>query len=79
MDVARPKAELGDRARRILRDLADVSREGALGLLAATDGSVKLALLMELGGLEAPQAREHLAAHGPSLRTALLQLAKVPQ
>jgi N-acetylmuramic acid 6-phosphate (MurNAc-6-P) etherase len=43
------------------------------------DGSVKLALLMELGGLEAPQAREHLAAHGPSLRTALLQLPKVPQ
>ena len=79
VDVAVTNAKLEDRALRILRDLAEVSRERGLELLAATDGSVKLALLMELGGLEAPQAREHLAAHGPSLRTALFQLAQGPQ
>ena len=79
VDVAVTNAKLEDRALRILRDLAEVSRERGLALLAATDGSVKLALLMELGELEAPQAREHLAAHGPSLRSALFQLVQGPQ
>jgi len=79
VDVAVTNVKLEDRALRILRDLADVPKERGQTLLAATAGSVKLALLMELGGLEASQAREHLASHGPSLRTALVQLAQDPQ
>ena len=79
VDVAVTNAKLEDRALRILRDLAGVPRERGLTLLAAAGGSVKVALLMEQGGLEAIQARQCLAAQGSSLREALAQLSKGPQ
>jgi N-acetylmuramic acid 6-phosphate etherase len=79
VDVAVTNAKLEDRALRILRDLAGVPRERGLTLLAAAGGSVKLALLMEQGGLEAGLARQHLDAQGSSLRLALAQLSQGPQ
>lgn len=71
VDVAVTNAKLEDRALRILRDLADVPRERGAELLAAAEGSVKLALLMAATGLDAQAARAQLASHGPSLRRTL--------
>ena len=79
VDVAVTNAKLEDRALRILRDLAGVPRERGLALLAAAGGSVKVALLMEHSGLEAPRARQCLEARGSSLREALAQLPQGPQ
>jgi N-acetylmuramic acid 6-phosphate etherase len=79
VDVAVTNAKLEDRALRMLEDLAAVPRERGRMLLAAADGSVKLALLMELAGLDAVSARQRLAAHGASLRRALAQPANAPQ
>ncbi|MFM8278580.1 MAG: N-acetylmuramic acid 6-phosphate etherase [Cyanobium sp.] len=71
VDVAVTNAKLEDRALRILRDLAAVSRDEAAALLDQAGGSVKQALLMALTGVSAQQARATLADHGPSLRQAL--------
>lgn len=71
VDVAVTNSKLEDRALRILRDLAGLSREQAATLLAQAEGSVKLALLMAASGLDAQAAREQLARHGPSLRRTL--------
>jgi N-acetylmuramic acid 6-phosphate etherase len=79
VDVAVTNTKLEDRALRMLEDLAAVPRERGRTLLAAADGSVKLALLMELAGLDAVSARQRLAAHGASLRRALAQPANAPQ
>ena len=76
VDVAVTNSKLEDRALRILRDLAGVDRQDGAALLTAAGGSVKLALLMSVTGLEAVAAQRHLAAHGPSLRAAL---AAAPQ
>lgn len=71
VDVAVTNAKLEDRALRILHDLADVPRERGLDLLAQASGSVKLALLMERCGLDAPAARQRLSRCGGNLRQAL--------
>ena len=76
VDVAVTNSKLEDRALRILRDLAGVDRQEGGLLLTAAGGSVKLALLMSLTGLEATAAQRHLTDHGPSLRAAL---AAAPQ
>jgi N-acetylmuramic acid 6-phosphate etherase len=76
VDVAVTNSKLEDRALRILRDLAGVDRQDGGLLLTAAGGSVKLALLMSLTGLEATAAQRHLTDHGPSLRAAL---AAAPQ
>ena len=59
------------RALRILRDLAGVERARGAELLMEAQGSVKLALLMALTGLDAESASTHLLDRGPSLRAAL--------
>ncbi len=74
VDVAVTNSKLEDRALRILRDLAGVPRERGRGLLEASGGSVKLALLMAVSGLEAAGAREQLQRHGPGLRPVLAAL-----
>jgi N-acetylmuramic acid 6-phosphate etherase len=74
VDVAVTNTKLEDRALRILRDLAGLPREQGHALLARAGGSVKLALLMAESGLEPEAAAEHLALHGPSLRSALAAL-----
>ena len=71
VDVAVTNSKLEDRALRILADLAGVERQHGRDLLAASDGSVKLALLMARKGLGVAEARERLALSGGELRSAL--------
>jgi N-acetylmuramic acid 6-phosphate etherase len=71
VDVSVSNSKLEDRALRILEDLGGISRERGRELLAASGGSVKLALLMAQAQLSAEQARERLAAHGGQLRAAM--------
>ena len=71
VDVAVTNAKLEDRALRILADLAGVERERGRELLAASEGSVKLALLMAQQQLSATEARSRLEACGGQLRSAL--------
>jgi N-acetylmuramic acid 6-phosphate etherase len=71
VDVAVTNSKLEDRALRILCDLSGVKREQAAGLLTAAGGSVKLALLMQLAGLDAGAAAAALERHGPGLRATL--------
>ena len=71
VDVAVTNSKLEDRALRILADLAGVDREQGRQLLAASEGSVKLALLMARKGLSAAEAREQLQRSGGQLRSAL--------
>jgi N-acetylmuramic acid 6-phosphate etherase len=82
VDVAVTNSKLEDRALRILRDLAGIDRDRGEALLEAAGGSVKLALLMAVSGLEAGAAAMLLERHGPSLRRALeavgLSLETVP-
>ena len=74
VDVAVTNSKLEDRALRILGDLTGIDRERAAERLAAADGSVKLALLMEASGLGTAEARAALDAHGPGLRDTLAAL-----
>jgi N-acetylmuramic acid 6-phosphate etherase len=71
VDVAVTNTKLEDRALRILTDLSGVTRQQAAQLLQEAEGSVKRALLMAATGLSAPEARQQLNQHGPSLRQAL--------
>ena len=71
VDVAATNIKLMDRALRILHDLADVDRVRGTELLQASDGSVKVALLMHTCGLDAEAAQKLLIEHNNQLRTAL--------
>jgi N-acetylmuramic acid 6-phosphate etherase len=71
VDVSVSNAKLEDRALRILADLAGVERPRGRALLAASQGSVKRALLMAASGLDAAAASAALERHGPSLRATL--------
>ena len=75
VDVAVTNSKLEDRALRILCDLAGIDRPRAVALLAAADGSVKLALLMALTGQDAAIAAQNLASSGGLLRSALTAMA----
>ena len=71
VDVAATNIKLMDRALRILHDLADVDRDRGTELLQASDGSVKVALLMHTCGLDAEAAQKLLIEQNNQLRTAL--------
>jgi len=71
VDVSVSNAKLEDRALRILADLAGVDRDRGRALLAESQGSVKRALLMAVGGMDRASAADALERHGPSLRTTL--------
>ena len=71
VDVAASNSKLVDRSLRILRDLIGVEREEGLALLALSDGSVKLALLMKAANLSKDQARNVLERHDQQLRPSL--------
>ena len=71
VDVAASNSKLVDRSLRILRDLIGVEREEGLALLALSDGSVKLALLMKAANLSKDQARSVLEQHDQQLRPSL--------
>ncbi|MFM1901491.1 MAG: hypothetical protein RLZZ216_2067 [Cyanobacteriota bacterium] len=71
VDVAATNSKLVDRALRMLRDLAGVTRTEAEELLQQSGGSVKLALLMAASGLSTEEAGNCLEAHHHQLRAAL--------
>jgi len=71
VDVAASNSKLVDRSLRILRDLIGVKRGEGLALLALSDGSVKLALLMKAANLSKHQAKDVLERHHQQLRPAL--------
>ena len=71
VDVSVSNAKLEDRALRILGDLAGVGRDEGASLLAASGGSVKLALLMAASDLSVEAARKQLNQSGGNLRLAL--------
>ena len=71
VDVAASNSKLVDRSLRILRDLIGVEREEGLALLALSEGSVKLALLMKAAELSKEQAKDVLERHHQQLRPAL--------
>lgn len=74
IDVAVTNSKLRDRALRILRDLTDLSLPAAEQLLTASGQSVKLALLMQWGQVDAITAQAQLDAHHGHLREALAAL-----
>lgn len=71
VDVAVTNTKLRDRAIRILRDLTDLDRQAAGQLLDQSDLQVKVALVMQLSGLEKAEAEAALAAQDGNLRAAL--------
>ncbi|MEO0377497.1 MAG: N-acetylmuramic acid 6-phosphate etherase, partial [Cyanobacteria bacterium P01_A01_bin.17] len=71
VDVAVTNSKLRDRAIRILCDLTELDRQQAGELLDKSGLQVKVALVMQLAGLEKHMAVEALAAADGDLRTAL--------
>ena len=71
VDVAVTNSKLRDRAIRILCDLTELDREAASSLLDKSDLQVKVALVMQLAGVEKDVAVEALAAADGNLRVAL--------
>jgi N-acetylmuramic acid 6-phosphate etherase len=59
--------KLQDRGERILMDTLGVTREQAAGLLEASGGHVKTAIVMSRLGLEAQEARRRLEEVGGSI------------
>lgn len=71
VDLQATNAKLRARSERTVMEVADVDASTASAVLDEADGSVKLALLMILGGLRAAEARRALAAADGNLRTAI--------
>lgn len=74
VDVVAKNAKLRARALRLVRTLAGVDEAAATDLLAAAEGSVKLAVVLACSGYSVAAARERLAFVGGSLRAALPDL-----
>ncbi len=60
VDVRATNAKLRDRAARIISQLTGLGRDESFELLDAADGEVKVAVVMQLQGLDAPGARTRL-------------------
>jgi N-acetylmuramic acid 6-phosphate etherase len=71
VDLKQTNAKLTDRARRIVAEAADVSRQEADRLLVAAGEEVKTAIVMGRLGLEANAARQRLAQAQGHVRQAL--------
>ncbi len=71
VDVAVTNTKLRDRAIRILTDLTDLDRDAAGELLDKSDLQVKVALVMQLAGLDKARAIAVLAEKNGNLRSAL--------
>ncbi len=76
VDLRPSSRKLRLRALRLVQELARVGQARARGLLKASGGSVKLAVLMS-AGLGLSQARERLSEAGGSLRRALPRYPEV--
>jgi N-acetylmuramic acid 6-phosphate etherase len=71
VDLTATNAKLSDRSRRILMELCDISRDRAAELLESADGRVKTALVMQILGVEKPEALRLLADAGGVVRRVL--------
>jgi N-acetylmuramic acid 6-phosphate etherase len=72
VDLKATNAKLTDRAIRLLIELCPpLSRQQAAALLDRAGGSVKIAVVMQRLGVDAPTARRRLEAHGGRLRSVL--------
>jgi N-acetylmuramic acid 6-phosphate etherase len=72
MVTVQPKnTKLRDRARRIVAKAADVSEDRAAELLTASGGSVRVAIVMERGGVDRAAAERLLEAAGGRVSSAL--------
>jgi N-acetylmuramic acid 6-phosphate etherase len=71
VDMRPLNAKLRDRSVRILVSLTALEKEAAQLKLDHYGGDLKLVLVMELTGLEAQEAAEHLAAHGGRVKQAV--------
>lgn len=71
VDLTPTCGKLQDRSRRILKQIAGVESERADALLAAAEGSTKVAAVMAVTGKDAEDARTRLALSDGSLRAAL--------
>ncbi|XGV87479.1 MAG: N-acetylmuramic acid 6-phosphate etherase [Limnothrix sp. BL-A-16] len=71
VDVSVTNSKLRDRAVRMVRDLANLSRTEAEDLLDRSGNRVKTALLMHWAEVDRPQAEQLLAQGGGQLRQAL--------
>ena len=71
VDMRATNVKLRDRARRIVADATGVSPTDAGRALDAAGGNVKVAIVMLLTGLEAPDAADRLQAHDGVVRAAV--------
>lgn len=71
VDFTPVNEKLRIRARRMLRELAEVDDARAVELLAACGGRLKVALVAELAGVEPAEAEGLLQAHGGQVRKAV--------
>jgi N-acetylmuramic acid 6-phosphate etherase len=71
VDLSATNAYLSDRSRRLLMVLCDISRDRAAELLESADGRVKTALVMQILGVEKPEALRLLADAGGVVRRVL--------
>jgi N-acetylmuramic acid 6-phosphate etherase len=71
VDLQAGNEKLRGRSRRIVRETAGVTEDEAGELLRASDGSVKVAVVMGKARVQADAARELLAAAGGNVRRAL--------
>jgi N-acetylmuramic acid 6-phosphate etherase len=71
VDVRATNAKLRRRALRMVRQITGADETGAATALEATQGRVKPAVVMLLGGCSAGEAERRLAAAGGRVREAL--------
>ena len=71
IDLAPTNEKLRIRARRMLRELADVDDDRAQAVLDACDGRLKPALVMALAGVSPGEAKALLEEHGGQVRSAV--------
>ncbi|QXT40443.1 N-acetylmuramic acid 6-phosphate etherase [Gymnodinialimonas ceratoperidinii] len=76
VDVTISNQKLADRAEEMLRDATGCDAKEAQDLLRKSDGSVKLAILMQITDLDADKARAILEAEGGFLRKAIERAGK---
>jgi N-acetylmuramic acid 6-phosphate etherase len=68
VDLQASNAKLRDRAERIVREVCGVTADAARDLLAAADGSVKVAIVMNKLHVSATTARAALMEEGGVIR-----------
>ncbi|MBI2797170.1 MAG: N-acetylmuramic acid 6-phosphate etherase [Gemmatimonadetes bacterium] len=73
VDLRATNLKLRDRSERIVMEVCDVDRDTARAVLSHADGQVKLALVMQLRGIGAAEARAALETAGGVIRHALTE------